>query len=90
MPWRFFSPAKKPRTVWACHLTDVTNRETGGTRRLVMVIEERGPYVQGWVIDVSPRTAEKLGMHHDGAAPVEVKPVDQVPNRARDGRAGTD
>ena len=33
-----------------------------------VVIEDRGPYVQGRVIDVSPRTAEELGMRHDGVA----------------------
>ncbi len=69
-------------------VADVTNRETGETRRVV--IEDRGPYVQGRVIDVSPRTANELGMRKDGVAPVEVKPVGQMPNKARDGKSGTE
>ncbi len=69
-------------------VADVTNRETGETRRVV--IEDRGPYVQGRVIDVSPRIAEELGMRDNGVAPVKVKPVGQMPNKARDGKSGTE
>jgi rare lipoprotein A len=82
------SNAAASKTLPLGTVADVTNRETGETRRVV--IEDRGPYVQGRVIDLSPRTAEELGMRQDGVAPVEVKPVGQLPNRARDGRAGTD
>lgn len=82
------SNAAASKTLPLGTVADVTNRETGETRRVV--IEDRGPYVQGRVIDVSPRTAEELGMRQDGVAPVEVKPVGQLPNRARDGRAGTE
>lgn len=81
------SNAAASKTLPLGTVADVTNRETGETRRVV--IEDRGPYVQGRVIDLSPRTAEELGMRHDGVAPVEVKPVGQLPNQARDGRAGT-
>ena len=56
----------------------VRNLETG---QMAMVeIEDRGPYAKGRVLDVSPRTAELLGMKHDGTAPVEIAPV-QVPQR---------
>ena len=82
------SNAAASKTLPLGTVADVTNQETGETRRVV--IEDRGPYVQGRVIDVSPRTAEGLGMRHNGVAPVEVKPVGQLPNRARDGRAGTE
>ncbi|CAA9247837.1 MAG: hypothetical protein AVDCRST_MAG27-1867 [uncultured Craurococcus sp.] len=82
------SNAAASKTLPLGTVADVTNRETGETRRVV--IEDRGPYVQGRVIDVSPRTAEELGMRQSGVAPVEVKPVGQLPNRARDGRAGTE
>jgi rare lipoprotein A len=83
-----------PRSNAAAHRTlplgtvaDVTNLENGETRRVV--IEDRGPYVRGRVIDLTPRTAEELGMRDDGVAPVEVRPVGQLPNRARDGQSGT-
>ena len=82
------SNAAASKTLPLGTVADVTNRETGETRRVV--IEDRGPYVQGRIIDVSPRIADELGMRNDGVAPVEVKPVDQLPNRARDGRSGTE
>ncbi len=56
----------------------VTNLENGRTAEVK--IEDRGPYVGGRVIDVSPRTAEHLDMKKGGVAPVVVEPV-QVPDR---------
>lgn len=82
------SNAAASKTLPLGTVADVTNRDTGETRRVV--IEDRGPYVQGRVIDLSPKTAEELGMRHDGVAPVEVKPVGKLPNKARDGKAGTE
>jgi rare lipoprotein A len=49
----------------------VTNLENGRTE--TVVVEDRGP--RDRVIDVSPRTAEELGMKERGVAPVEVAPV---------------
>ncbi|RAI55399.1 septal ring lytic transglycosylase RlpA family protein [Roseicella frigidaeris] len=54
----------------------VTNLENGRTAEVK--IEDRGPYKPGRVIDVSPKTAERLDMKKDGTAPVVVQPV-QVP-----------
>jgi rare lipoprotein A len=82
------SNAAASKTLPLGTVADVTNRETGETRRVV--IEDRGPYVQGRIIDVTPRTAEELGMRDDGVAPVEVKPVGRLPNKARDGKSGTE
>lgn len=48
----------------------VTNLENG--RSAVVEIEDRGPYARGRIIDLSPRTAERLGMKHRGVAPVAV------------------
>ena len=56
----------------------VTNLENG--RSEVVEIEDRGPYARGRIIDVSPRTAEQLGMKEDGTAPVQVTPL-EVPER---------
>jgi rare lipoprotein A len=81
------SNAAAHRTLPLGTVADVTNLRTGETRRVV--IEDRGPYVAGRVIDLSPRTADELGMRHQGVAPVEVRPVGQLPNRARDGQSGT-
>jgi len=52
---------------------EVRNLENG--RVTVVTIEDRGPYVGGRVIDVSPYTAELLGMRVQGTAMVEVTPI---------------
>jgi len=54
----------------------VTNVETGKSD--VVVITDRGPYVDGRIIDVSPQTAKDLDFKQDGVAKVKVKPL-QVP-----------
>ena len=51
----------------------VTNLETG--KSAVVDVEDRGPYVSGRIIDLSPKTAEKLDLKKDGIAPVKVKPL---------------
>jgi rare lipoprotein A len=56
----------------------VTNLENGNSD--VVEIKDRGPYVKDRIVDVSPKTADKLGLKEDGTAPVEVKPV-EVPQR---------
>jgi rare lipoprotein A len=62
----------------------VTNLENG--RSATVKVEDRGPYARKRVIDVSPRTAEQLGMKQAGHAPVRVTPI-EVPERdARPGR----
>jgi rare lipoprotein A len=79
------SSAAASRTLPLGTVAEVTNRENGQTARVV--IEDRGPYARGRILDVSPRVAEELGMTRDGTAPVEVRPVGRLPNQARDGRA---
>lgn len=56
---------------------EVTNLENGKSE--VVEIRDRGPYVDGRIVDVTPKTAEKLEMKKDGVAPVEVKPIDVPP-----------
>jgi rare lipoprotein A len=56
----------------------VTNLENG--RSVTVKLEDRGPYARGRIIDVSPRTAEELGMKQAGTAPVRVTPL-EVPDR---------
>jgi rare lipoprotein A len=52
----------------------VTNLKNGNSE--VVEIRDRGPYVKDRIVDLSPRTADKLGLKKDGVAPVEVKPVE--------------
>ncbi|HEV7816430.1 MAG TPA: septal ring lytic transglycosylase RlpA family protein, partial [Janthinobacterium sp.] len=58
----------------------VTNLETGKSD--TVVIGDRGPYVPGRIIDVTPKTAEKIEMKKDGVAPVVVRPV-ELPDAAK-------
>jgi rare lipoprotein A len=58
----------------------VTNLETG--RSANVTIKDRGPYVRGRIIDVSPAMASRLGMRESGTAPVVVTPTD-IPGDGR-------
>jgi len=52
----------------------VTNLETG--RSAVVTIQDRGPYVKGRIVDLSPATAREIGLaREDGLAQVEVTPL---------------
>lgn len=52
----------------------VTNLETG--RSAVVTIEDRGPYVGGRIVDLTPATAQQIGLSkRQGVAKVEVAPI---------------
>jgi rare lipoprotein A len=52
----------------------VTNLRTG--QSAVVTIRDRGPYVAGRIVDLSPSTARKIGITPDsGVANVEVVPI---------------
>lgn len=52
----------------------VTNLETG--RSAVVTIRDRGPYIRGRIVDLSPATAKDIGIDHKtGVARVEVAPI---------------
>lgn len=52
----------------------VKNLETG--QSALVNIEDRGPYVKGRIIDLSPSTAQKIGIaRKDGVGKVEVAPI---------------
>jgi peptidoglycan lytic transglycosylase len=52
----------------------VTNLDTG--RSAVVTIRDRGPYVKGRIVDLSPATARAIGItHRRGLARVEVTPI---------------
>ncbi|MGH7224230.1 MAG: septal ring lytic transglycosylase RlpA family protein, partial [Gemmataceae bacterium] len=52
----------------------VTNLRNG--RSVVVRINDRGPYVRGRAIDLTPRAAAKLGMLRKGLAPVSIEIVE--------------
>jgi len=52
----------------------VTNLETG--QSAVVTIRDRGPYIRGRILDLSPSTAKQIGIDHKkGVAKVEVAPI---------------
>ena len=52
----------------------VTNLENG--RSAVVTIKDRGPYVKGRIVDLSPATARQVGITPDkGLARVQVAPI---------------
>jgi|ERR1700677_872954 rare lipoprotein A len=52
----------------------VTNVATGASA--IVKIEDRGPYVKGRIVDLSPATAQKIGVDSkDGVAKVSVEPI---------------
>ncbi|HYD77118.1 septal ring lytic transglycosylase RlpA family protein [Ramlibacter sp.] len=57
----------------------VTNLDTG--RSAVVTIQDRGPFVDGRIVDLSPATAEQIGLgREEGVTRVEVAPI-AVPQR---------
>ena len=53
----------------------VTNVETGQSAEVT--IQDRGPYVKGRIIDLSPATAREIGLdRQDGLATVVVAPIE--------------
>ncbi len=59
----------------------VTNAENG--REAVVVINDRGPFIRGRVIDLSYAAAERLGTVESGTLPVLIKVVQMGSQRAK-------
>lgn len=61
-------------------IVQVTNLENGKSD--IVEIRDRGPYISGRIIDVSPKVAQTLDMKKAGVVAVEVKPLDIPPLEA--------
>jgi rare lipoprotein A len=59
----------------------VTNLENG--KSAVVEIRDRGPYVDGRIVDLSPKVAKNLDIQEQGVAQVEVKPL-ELPSSSGD------
>ena len=67
---------------------EVTALDTG--RTILVRINDRGPFIAGRIVDLSPAAAEQLGIRRQGVAPVRVRrvnPSEQERARLRDGKA---
>ena len=59
---------------------EVTNLSNG--KKMVLRINDRGPFVAGRIIDLSERAARRLGFHRQGLAKVRVRAVPPFPASA--------
>src|SRR5688572_10478429 len=84
----------RPDGITAAHTTlplpsyvEVTALDTG--RRILVRINDRGPFAGGRIIDLSRGAAEQLGVKAQGVAPVRVRvvePLDGDRKRLREGK----
>lgn len=73
-PMRLYSNNAASLTLPLGTIARVTNLETG--KSAVVTIRDRGPYVKGRIVDLSPATARKIGIdRRQGLAKVEVLPI---------------
>jgi rare lipoprotein A len=85
----------RPGWITAAHTTlplptyvEVTALDTG--RRIIVRVNDRGPFALGRIIDLSRGAAEELGMKTQGHAPVRVRrvePSEKDRKRLREGKA---
>jgi len=85
----------RPGGISAAHTTlplptyvEVTALDTG--RRIIVRVNDRGPFARGRIIDLSRGAAEALGMRAQGHAPVRVRrvePSEKDRKRLREGKA---
>jgi len=62
------------RTLPLGTVAKVTNLETG--KSAIVTIQDRGPYVDGRIVDLSPATAQNIGLsRREGIAKVAVAPI---------------
>ncbi len=60
-------------------VTNIANNQT-----VEVIINDRGPYVDGRIIDVSKSAAEQLGFINQGLAEVQVEVIDAGPGKTSD------
>ena len=61
------------RTLPLGTIARVTNLANG--KSAIVAIHDRGPYVADRIVDLSPKTAEAIGIKQQGVARVEVAPI---------------
>lgn len=69
--WWNFKMIAAHKTLPMHTVVRVTNLDND--KSVEVKIIDRGPYVEGRVIDLSPRAARKLGMKKQGVAPVKLE-----------------
>jgi rare lipoprotein A len=72
-PLRLTSNAAASKSLPLGTVARVTNIKNG--RSAVVEIQDRGPFRQGGVVDLTPSVASQLGLKRAGLAPVIVSPI---------------
>jgi rare lipoprotein A (peptidoglycan hydrolase) len=67
------TPTAAHRTLPLASYAKVTNLDSG--RSVIVKINDRGPWHRRFIIDLSPRAADEIGVRRVGIAPVVVEPV---------------
>jgi len=67
------TPTAAHRSLPLASYAKVTNLDTG--RAVIVKINDRGPYRRRFIIDLSPRAAEQIGVIRSGIAAVAVEPL---------------
>ncbi len=52
-------------------------------KSVVVRVNDRGPFMDGYVVDISRKAAESIGLIRDGVTKVKIEPVDPTPATAR-------
>lgn len=68
--WRWSRAAAHKTLPLPCRIR-ITNLENG--RRTVVRVNDRGPFVRGRIVDVTPRVARELGFYEKGLARVRIE-----------------
>ena len=76
-------PSAAHKTLPLPSLVEVTNLDNG--KKMIVRVNDRGPFVEGRVIDLSKAAAQQLGYYRQGVARVRVKYVGPAPKNAFDG-----
>ena len=75
------SAAAASRTLPLGTMAVVRNLQNG--RHALVEVRDRGPYIKGRIIDLTPRVARQLAMGQAGVVPVEVTPLRPPPAEGR-------
>ena len=78
MPWHLIGAHK---TLPLPSLVEVTDLESG--KKIKVRVNDRGPFVDGRIIDLSKGAAEKLGIYRKGVARVRVRYLGPAPETGR-------
>jgi rare lipoprotein A len=68
-----FTATAAHRSLPLASYAKVTNLDSG--RSVIVKINDRGPYIRGRIIDLSPRAADALDMKRAGVVAVVVEPL---------------